>query len=345
MPEGRRLTGCGASDHPNPAVAVGEVVGHLQNALAGSPQFALVLVDGRIGSLLSTIATTVHRLLGPDLLLAVAAPHVAGAEVLGSARASVVVWAVCGIDVAAVDDDDGRPVRTPASAGSGILAVHQRSDGSVVVGFRTGPDAPRPLFISGDGRRWRPTWASIGFPAGSTTVIRGRGHREIGPTMVATEARGRTLHRLDHVPVRAVLVDQLETTEAFVDGPSLEFPPLRARVHRPSDLVDSGRLVDVVAVDPEEGSVELVDEIEVGDRVQLIAHDPDVAVGDVVDHLRSGDAPGDCGVLLNRDLGSHHADFMDPIAVATIGEVPAGAAGGEPWAEVTAVSVRACDDE
>jgi len=345
MPEGRRLTGCGASDHPDPAVAVGEVVGHLQNSLAGSPQFALVLVDAKNGSLLSTIAATVHRLLGPDLLLAVAATHVAGAEVLGSARASVVVWAVCGIDVTAVDDEDRRPTGTPDTSGSGILAMHQRSDGSVVVGFRTGADAPRPLFISGDGRMWRPMRPSIGFAAGSATLIRARGHREVGPTMVATEARGRTLLRLDHVPVRAVLVDQLETTEAFVDGPSVEFPPLRARVHRSSDLVGGGGLIDIIAVDPEDGSVELADEVDVGDRVQLIAHDPEVAARVVIEHVGRSDTPGDRGVLTDHEIGSQHADFLDPIAVATIGAVSTGTAGGEPWAEVAAVLVHAFDED
>lgn len=344
MSERRRLTGCGASDHPDPAVAVGEVVGHLQNSLAGSPQFTLVLVDHKLGSLLSTIAGTVHRLLGPDLLLAVAAPHVTGGEGVAPARASVVAWAVCAIDVAALDGDPGQ---TGTSAGSGAkaVAVEQRSDGSVAAWFGSGPDVSRPLFVSGDGRLWRPSWPGIGFPPGSATVVRGRGHRNIGSTMVATEAHGRTLLRLDHVPVRAVLVDQLETTEAFIDGPSIEFPPLRASVTRSSDRGTDARLLDVVAVDAKEGSIALSGEVRVGDRVQLVAHDRAVAARDVADHVRDTGIPGDRGLLLDGDLGPQETDFTDPIAIATIGTGATGAGGGEPWGHLDAILVHALDDD
>ncbi len=344
MSLGRRLTGCAASDHPDPAAAVGEVVGHLQNSLAGSPQFALVLVDEKIGALLSTIASVVHHLLGPDLLLAAAEPHVAGAEHLGPTRASVVVWALCGIDVAAVDapadlSNAAESVATPA------LTLNEQPDGAVVVRFRTGPDAPRPMFITGDGRRWRPPASQIAFPSGSATVVRSGGQRQVGPMMVATEAYGRRLSRLDHVPARAVLVDQLETTDAYVGGPSLEFPPLRALVSRASDIAPYRRTVDVVDVDPDEGSIELAAEVEVGDRIQLIAYDRNAAARAVVDRLLVHRKSGDHGVLLDGDLAAPDADELNPIATAAVHAGTSGAVGLRPWAEIRAVLVHAIDED
>lgn len=345
MSAGRRLTGCAASDHPDPAAAVGEVVGHLQNALAGSPQFALVLIDEKIGSLLSTVASVVHRLVGPDLLLTVAAPHVAGAEHLGAMRASVVVWALCGIDVAATDASAVPQSGAEAAAAAAALAVNEQPDGTVVVEFRTSPDAPRPMFITGDGRRWRRSPTRIEFPSGSATVLRGGGHRDVGPTMVATEAQGRTLGRLDHIPARAVLVDQLETTDGFIDGPSLEFPPLRAILGLPSAPAHHRRTVDVVDVDSEDGSMELAADVEVGDTVQLIAYDRDAAVRAVVERLPAPGTPGDHGVLLDGALGATDAHELDRLATAAVGAAPVGAAGMQPWAEVRAVLVHAIDED
>jgi hypothetical protein len=205
------------------------VVGHLQNTLAGSPQFALVLLDESMGGRLSVIAAAVHGLLGPDLLLAATAPHVAGSDHLAPTRGSIVVWAVCGIDVTALDDVDGVDEKIRAGAASSLLDLREVPDGSVAVTVVTGPDGPAPLFITGDGRRRRAALARFQFPPGSATVVRGIGHRLVGPPMVVTEARNLTLLRLDHVPARAVLVDQLETSDAFVDGPSVEFPPRRPR--------------------------------------------------------------------------------------------------------------------
>lgn len=343
MPADRRLTGCAASDHPDPAAAVGEVVGRLQNSLAGSPQFSLVLVDEKIGSVLSTIAAVVHRLLGPDLMLAVAAPHVAGAEHLGPARASVAVWALCGIDVTAVDDDV--TLDTAGSAARPALILSQRPDGTVISEFATSPDTPRPMFVTGDGRSWRPTVPKIAFPARSAEVVRGTGSRRIGTMMVATEAQGRTLSRLDHVPARAVLLDQLETTDPFVDGPSLEFPPLRATVRRSSEVGEQHETVDVIDVDHEHGSIELAAEVEVGDRIQLIAYDPSLAAQTVVDRVLGDGRRGDRGVLLDGDLAPSDTDEIGPVATATVQAGPSRAVGRTPWAEIRALLVLAADED
>lgn len=347
MRAGLRLTSCAASDHPNPAVAVGEVVGHLQNSLDGSPQFTLVLVDERIGSTLSTVAGAVHRLLGPDLLLAAVGPHVAGADHLTVSRGSVVAWALCGVEVAAIDrDSDAGPI---GSARSGVLTMVEHHDGAVTVVLRGGPDIPDAVFISGEGRLWRPAEARILFPPGSATVVRGRGQRDVGPSMVVTEARGRTLLRLDHVTVRAVLVDQLETTDAFVDGPSIEFPPLRIVVDPPAGDVGGHRIVDVVTVDPEEGSAELSAPVQVGDRIQLIADDPDSAIRVVGENILNTRPRHDRAVLVDRDPSALGDDLVEPIATAAVHVGPTGgvaaSAGPRPWVDVTALVVDIIDED
>ncbi len=348
MPAGLRLTSCAASDHPNPAVAVGEIVGHLQNSLAGSPQFALVLVDERIGSRLKTIAGAVHQLLGPDLLLAAVGPHVAGADSLAVSRGSVVVWAVSAVDVIPLGDDHhgGEPTR---SADSTILTMAERADGAVAVALRAGPDTPRPTFISGDGRLWRPTEAGILFPAESSSVIQEGGHREIGPAMTVTEAVDRTLRRLDHVPARAVLVDQLETTDAFIDGPSVEFPPLRIVVSSSTGREGEGAHIDVLTVDPEDGSLELAAPVGVGDRVQLIADDPDVATRGIVARILNTWPGHHLAVLVGCDLSSPLRDFPEAAATAAIHTAPQGlttAVGGRrPWSEIMALVLHISDDD
>ena len=335
MPSGSRLTSCAASDHPNPAIAVGEIVGHLQNALAGSPQFALVAIDESIGSQLSTVAGAVHHLLGPDLLLATTGALVAGADHLDAMRASAVVWAICGVDVEPSPDDGDGWNKT------GGLEIRGRSDGTVVVAIDGGLDSPPAVFISIEGKRWRAPRPRIVFPSGSASVLRSSGHREIGPPMVATEARGRTLVRLDHVPVRGVLVDQLQTTDAFVDGPSIEFPPLRAKILE-AGSGRSRRTFDVLAVDPDDGSVELSGAVEAGDRVQLIAFDPNLTDERLINRVWSTRPGVDRGVLLDRELTVGFEGF-DPIATAVVRQsstAAAAAAGPEPWSTAAALVIH-----
>ena len=300
MPVGTRLTGAAVSDHPDPAVAVGEVVGHLQNSLAGSPQFALLLVDERFGPLLSTIAKTVHRLLGPDLLLALARGRPAGSDRLSPIQGSIVVWALCGVEVTAVD---GRTGKRPAATGtlSPAPVMRRCSDGAVTVNVQSDPDEVTPLFISGDGRTWRASNATIRFPPGSTTVATTPGYRPLGPTAMVTDARDRFLVRVDHVAARALLVDRLDTSGAFVDGPSVEFPPLRVVTLTTSSGQD-GRTIDVVAVDPDDGSIELDEPIGVGDRIRLITDDPEATGRDLVDRIVSTATLADRAVLIDDSL-------------------------------------------
>lgn len=338
-----RLTGCASSDHPDPAVAVGEVVGHLQNTLAGSPQFALVLLDDSIGGRLSVIAAAVHGLLGPDLLLAAAAPQVAGSDHLAPTRGSIVVWAVCGVDVIALDDVDGAGDEVWTGVASSFLDLTEIPDGSVTVTVVTGPDSPTPLFISGDGQRRRAAPARFRFPPGSATVVRGIGHRLVGPPMVVTEARDLALLRLDHVPARAVLVDQLETSDTFFDGPSVEFPPLRALVVQSRDGTDQPP-INVIAVDPDEGSLELDARVNVGDRVQLIADDPTVGSWDLIEQILELQPNADRAALIGGQLSTSD-DLFVPFAAASIQAAPGSDRDREPWTEIGAVLVHVIDGD
>ena len=337
-----RLTACASSSHPVPADAVGEVIGRLQDSLAGSPEFALALVDRAAGSQLSAIAGAIHHLLGPDLLLAVAGGHVAGGDRLEVDTGSVVVWSLCGVNTD-LDVDAGPAGHSPAP-----LTFQNRTDGTVAATFRPDMDGPRPVLISGDGQRRRLERPRIIFPTGSATVLRVRPERSLGGPMIATEAHGRTLGRLDHVAVRAVLLDRLETTDAVPGGPSSEFPPLRIVTTATSGGTGERRTIEIVAVDPETGGVELSDVVDVGDEVQLLVADPDAPVP-VLDRWLTEPGPYHRAALLDRRLGSGAIDLRDDqIATALLEAVPVGGADpmapGDPWSEINALVVQVSDE-
>ncbi len=352
MSGGHRLTGCAVSDHPDPAVAVGEVVGHLENTLAGSPQFALLLADESIGMKLSTFAGAVHHLLGPDLLVAVAAPQVAGSDHPAPSPGSLVVWALCGIDVSMTDetephDDAVGPSKRPAGRpGSSSLTMRAGPDGAIAVGFATGPDGPAPLAIGGDGASRRGYSIGLRFPPGSASLVRSRSGRRLGPPMTVTDARGRTLVKLDHVAVRAVLLDRLETTDPFVDGPSMEFPPLRVAISPPGAGRDR-RLIDVVAVDPNDGSAELDGPVTVGERVQVLVDDPEDAGRRLTERLLPAAPRLQRALLVDGHLPATTEAF-EPIATAAIRSTPDESGLGTvrtPWSDLSALLIEVSDED
>ncbi|MEM7271620.1 MAG: hypothetical protein AAF547_00945 [Actinomycetota bacterium] len=125
------------SNHPDPAVAVGETVGSVLDRIDPHPSVVLVLAAGPSAAALVPIADAVGGLLAPEVLIASAAPAVIGGL---EHRAAPSGFVVVGINV----DGPVEPVRIgtgeplPAAGCGGPLLLF----GDASVGF-----GPRPVAV------------------------------------------------------------------------------------------------------------------------------------------------------------------------------------------------------
>lgn len=81
------------SEHPHPATAVGEVTGHVLEALGPSPDLALLFVTEPHIESLDDIAGVVRTLLAPGTLVGAAAASVVGTDREVEERPGIALWA------------------------------------------------------------------------------------------------------------------------------------------------------------------------------------------------------------------------------------------------------------
>ncbi len=331
-----RLTSCAASSHPDGAAAVGEVVGHVQETLAGSPQFTLVLLDRSRRTELATVAAAVHRLLGPDLLLATTASAVAGADTLAATRGTVVAWALCGVEV-----EPGPTGNDKAVDPAPTIQFSRRSNGSTVVTLGHGPDDPAPLLFDGAGTVARPTPSGFMLPPGSARVHSASGRRRLGLPMLVTGVDGRRLRTLDGRKAALELVDRLDQDH---DDPqeTVGRPPLALEV-------SSGPPIAVHNAPPghDDGPIQLERPVAEGETVQLVTYDRHQASWDLMNRISGGTQSPGRAALLGHPLDPGSVIDHHPVATATAHwgrETEEPGPDLTPWTTLTALTVEVVDD-
>ena len=300
------------SEHPNAAVATGDVVGRVLEGLGDlgqPPDLALVFVTPVHASSLDEIAATIRATLSPGALLGCAAVSVVGGEREVERGPAISLWAgrtgpvsPFHLTVAAAPDGlafTGWPEQIPDETSALLLIpdpftfptddllrrLEQNRPGMPVVGgmaSAAGAPGGNRLVIDGRVVSSGAVGAFLGPDVEVATVV-SQGCRPVGSPFVVTRAEQNIVYEL----AGRSAVERLQEVAAELTDEDRELL---------ADLVQIGRVIDenkldfgpgdflvrtVVGADPNSGALRVGDIVEVGSTAQFQVRDAESADQDL----------------------------------------------------------------
>lgn len=288
----------GMSRHPDPAVAIGEVVGDVAERLGEPPSVAMLFVSGNHILAMGDIVDAVDTLLNPAVLIGATSTGLVGGAEEVERGAAVALWAATGLPVEPVRLD-ALPGHPPVLAGlpdkihpgstlvmvadpatypvdALIAEVDQHHPSLAVVGgLASAPAAEDNRIVFGpdvhlDGA------AGFLIAPGRTVPVVSQGCRPIGSPWVITGADGQLVRELGGVPALERLTTVLEgltPDERAVAARGLHVGVVadehRDRFERGDFLVRA-----VLGADRSTGAVAIGDRIDVGQILQFQIREP-----------------------------------------------------------------------
>jgi small ligand-binding sensory domain FIST len=299
----------GLSEHPTPAVAVGEVVGQVLERLDGPPDLALLFVTPPHAGALQDAAYTVRKALRPGTLLGCAAVSVVGGGREVEFEPAVALWAgrtgpVTPFHLSMVDTPDGPsftgwPDKLPDDASALLLIpdpfsfpvdallerlATDRPGLPVVGGMASAANHPggNRLVLGDEVITSGAVGAFLG-PGVSVTTVVSQGCRPVGNPFVVTRAERNVIYELAGKPA----LERLQEVAGTLSDDDRE---LLAR------FVHMGRVIDehkvdfdrgdfltrnVLGADPRVGALVVNDLVDVGSTAQFQVRDADSADDDL----------------------------------------------------------------
>jgi small ligand-binding sensory domain FIST len=327
----------GLSQHPSPAVAVGEVLGQVIDALSaggadGPPDLALLFVTPPHAGALEDAAGAVRELLEPGALLGCAAVSVvAGAREVEQSPA-VALWAgmtgpVTPFHLTVQETPDGQTVtgwaddlpEDPSAllllpdpfsfpVDSFLQRLHQDRPGLVVVGGMAsaarGPGGNR-LVIDDRVESGGAVGAFLPSSLTVTTVV-SQGCRPVGAPLAVTKAQDNIVYELGGRPALERL-QEVAAAATDADRRLLsEFVHLGRVIDERKVEFDRGDFLmrNVLGADPRVGAIMVNDVVEVGSTVQFQVRDA-VSAGDDLTQLMGSRTADAAWLFTCNGRGSH----------------------------------------
>lgn len=295
--EGPRF-GAGLSRHPDPAAAVGEVVGLLGEALAGQPSVAVLFVSGAHIDALDAIVDAVRTLLSPSVLLGTTAGGVVGGAEEVEDGDAVALWAATGIPadpvrleslpgsppvLAGLPDriDDGSVLLTVADpytfpVDNLVDDVNERFPTvRVVGGLASAPGPPERNRIVLDGEIHLDGAVGCLLPPGVASPVVSQGCRPIGSPWVITEADGRLVRTLGGKPAMdrlTTVIEGLSNADRVIASRGLHVGVVADELKAEFDQGDF-LIRGVVGAERSSGSIAVGDSVAVGQVLQFQVRD------------------------------------------------------------------------
>ena len=300
--------------HPVTAVATGEVVGDILEAVGPGPDLAVVVAGGTHVSSLQSVVDTVRSTLGPATVLALSSSGVVGGSRSITDQPSLSLWAGwCGpvtpvsIETASVGGDVAvRGISQFPHHGTLILAAGSEFPMAAVLEQLA---LQRPNLVVAGGlvdsgsRLGLDSWMSpadattavgVVVTSGVATVAVAQSHRPVGDPMVITRARGHVIEELAGAPALDrvdALVRSLGATDrdllpaglhlgTVADEHNVDFQPDDFVVRRVLGAVRNTRAIAIAG------------DVVVGSVVQFHVHDPAMADSELRRVLSHGPAGG-----------------------------------------------------
>lgn len=309
------------SEHPVTAHAVGEVAGHLLDAVGEAPDLVTVFVTPPHAGALEDVAAALETILRPGTLLGCAAVSVVGESREVEETPAVVAWAgrtgpvtPVRLDAATASlpphPDDAQALLLVADPFSfDVDALFGRLNGIPVVGgfasAARGPGGNR-LVLNGQVFTDGAVGAVLGAGASVTSVV-SQGCRPIGRPYVVTRSEGNAVYELGGQPAYQRLVD-MANNELDEQELALVNRGLHMGLVIDEHKADFGRgdflVRNVIGADPEHGVIGVGDVVDVGTTVQYHVRDAVTADEDLRELLADQEAEAAL-VFTCNGRGSH----------------------------------------
>jgi small ligand-binding sensory domain FIST len=341
------------SEHPIPAVAVGEAAGQVLDAIGSGPTLASVFVTAPHTGALEDIAAALRDLLQPTCLFGATAVAVLGGTRGVESSPALAVWAgrfpgtVTPVHLTAGRTDDGwridgmpaattarslllvaDPFSFPVDGFLGSLTTTRPGLGVVggMASAARGPGGNR-LVLGGRVHHQGAVGALLDADVAGRTVV-SQGCRPIGRPWTVTRSDGNVVLELGGRPALERVLTELDDLGS--DDRALAARGLHVGIVAAEHELDFERgdflVRGVVGIDREQGAVAVGDRVPVGATVQLHVRDASTA-GEDLAHLLAGKAAAAALVFTCNGRGSamfgnaHHdasvvADLLGPVPVA-----------------------------
>lgn len=288
----------GMSRHPDPAVAVAEVVGHVTESLAGPPSVAMLFVAGAMIDALDDIVDTVQTLLCPDVLVgSTPVGVVGGAEELEEGDV-LGLWAAydCPVNSLRLESLPGTPpliagLPDHIEAGSVIVAVvdpytfpadalaaqidEQHESVALVGGLAVPSGASDRSRIVLNDTIHLDGGAAFVLPPGVASPIVSQGCRPIGSPWAVTDADGQMIRGLGGRPALDRLNEVIEGLSPADRRAAANGLHVGVVVDEQQIDFDQGDFLirAVLGADRSTGAVAVGDQVEVGQTLQFQVRD------------------------------------------------------------------------
>jgi len=300
--------GSALSQHPDPAVAVGETVGSVLEQVGPTPDLAVLVLSGAPPRVGQEVADAVHRLLAPRALVGAASSGVLVDDTEVERDWAVGLWAARSLPsqvvrLETIHDDAGSVVvgmpdgaahdnatlllfsdRSSFPIGALNQAAREQYPSLRIVGGVTNADQPQ-LFANADVFHD----GAVGVLLGRSRVVGfgvAQGCRPLGSPFTVTTAKGNKVLELGFQPALARLRESLA-------GSGLDQDALPAGLHLGIVTQDTAGapmaseiiMRAILGVDQLDGSLAVGARVEVGATVQFHVSDPVQATANLLAEL------------------------------------------------------------
>lgn len=310
--------GAGISEHPDPADAVGEVVGTVVERIGIEPDIAVLFVSGHPRDRFAEIASAVHELLAPRTIIATTAVSAIGGDLEAEEGPAVSLWAAHvgpaeAVRLETIRTEDGtavvgmpdgaavgrrtlilltEPFSFPADAF--LHASNEQYPGLAIVGgVASAPGGPGDNRLFVDGAVHTDGAVGILLPEGlgEFTVV-SQGCRPVGEPLTVTAADGNLVRGLGSRPALerlSELYDEADDSERALISNGLH---VGLAVDETTEAFGRGDFLvrGVLGADQSEGALRIGARAAVGTTLQFQVRDAESARADLRELLRSVDA-------------------------------------------------------
>jgi len=319
MPPDQVRYAAALSEHPDPGVAVGEVVGQVLDRLGPSPDLAVLFTTGNHAEAAPRLARVVRQTLRPGHLVGGTAVAVLAHRQEIEESPGLALWAGRTGPVTAVRYEGPRPdVSTPAGStivvvadpftlDAGDMAAAVDPDVTMVGGLASAGNRPGDNCLLLDDEAFTDGAVAVVLPPGlGARAVVAPGCRPVGDPYVVTGSDGNLLLSLAGRPALERLREVLDAVDDQTRDRLRRGLHVGLVIDEHREAYESGDFLvrSVIGADRSSGAVAIGDRAAVGTTVQFQVRDADAATADLRARLHGLQAGGAL-VFTCNGRGSH----------------------------------------
>ena len=311
------------SQHPDPAIAVAEVIGQSLECTGGRPGLAVVFTSGPHVIHTQRIVRAIQKGLSPSVLLGSSAGGTLAHRQEIEEGPSIVLWTALVDDVRPLrlespdlpnDIEPGQALALmadPFTFDAATMAAGVAPDVTLVGGLASAASRPGGNHLILDDQTFSDGAVAIAFPVGTDTrAVVATGCRPIGEPMVVTDAEGPLIRSLAGQPALEHLKTLLATADEATAARIRHGLHLGIVIDEHMEIFGTGDFLirAIMGADRASGALAVGDTVPIGTTVQFQVRDAEAATADLEDRLTGQRAGGALAFTCNG-RGSHLFGF------------------------------------